>query len=136
MITSTEERKPPMSDIRNVWHALIIDGDRHAAEGVRIALERPGFRVTVCADGDEALRCSGKERFDFIIIDHSMPGMDGLEVARKMRERFPRASIIGMSWADLCDAFLQAGANWFIHKPVTPFKLQQVFGHLCRDELS
>lgn len=134
MITSTEERKPPMSDIRSVWHVLIIDGDHHAAEDVRTALEHPRLRVTVCADGEEALRRSGDELFDFIIIDHGMPGTDGLEVAEKMRERFPRASIIGVSWADLCDAFLQAGANWFIHKPVTPFKLQQVFGHLCRAE--
>lgn len=125
-----------MSGTRTIWHVLIIDDDLYAAEGMRAALENPGFLVTVCADGEEALRRSEKERFDFIITDDDMPGMTGLEIARKMRDRFPRASIIGMSRADLCDAFLHSGANWFIHKPVTPSKLQEVFGHLRRDELS
>jgi CheY-like chemotaxis protein len=125
-----------MSGTRTNWHVLIIDDDLYAAEGIRTTLENFGLLVTVCGNGEEALRRSEKERFDFIITDHDMPGMKGLEVARKMRERFPRASIIGMSRSDRCDAFLFAGANWFIHKPVTLSKLQQVFGHLRRDERS
>lgn len=122
-----------MGVARNIWHVLIIEDDPSASEGMQAALESLGFIVTVCADGEEALRRSEKEQYDFIITDHDMPGMKGLEVARKMRDRFPRASIIGMSRSDLCDAFLHAGANWFIHKPVTPIKLQQVFGHMRRD---
>lgn len=135
-LLSTEEQKTLKSGIRNIWRVLIIDDDLYAAEEMRAALESPGILVTICGDGVEALRRSEKVRFDFILTDHDLPGMNGLEVAQHMRDRFPRASIIGMSSSDLCDEFLHAGANWFIHKPVTPSKLQQVFGHLRRDERS
>jgi CheY-like chemotaxis protein len=111
-------------------NVLLIDDDLHSAGAVRSALENLGFQVTACANGEESLRCSVDRVFDYIIIDHDMPGMNGLEVARRMRQLFPRAYLIGMSGSDLCDKFLFAGANWFIHKPVTPRKLQPIFGSL------
>lgn len=115
-------------------NVLLIDDDIHATEFVRSALESQGFQVTVCANGDEALRCSVDRVFDFIITDHDMPGMNGLEVTRRMRQLFPRAYLIGMSGSDLCDKFLFAGANWFIHKPVTLNKLLHIFGGVRRTD--
>lgn len=107
---------------------LLIDDDPHAAGAVRAVLESLGHLVTVCADSEEALRCSVGRVFDCIITDLDMPGMNGLEAAKRMRQQFPAAYLIAVSSADLCDAFLFAGANWFIHKPVTPSKLQPIFG--------
>ncbi len=114
-----------MNERKNV---LLIEDDLAAAGAVQSVLESMGFQVTLCPDGEEALRCSVDRVFDYIITDHDMPGMNGLEVARKMRQRFPRAYLIGISGSDLCDAFLFAGANWFIHKPVTLNKLRPIFG--------
>lgn len=115
-------------------NVLLIDDDIHAAGSVRSILESLGFQVKVCENGDEALQCSMDMVFDYIITDHDMPGMNGLEVTRKMRQRFPRAYLIGMSGSDKCDAFLFAGANWYIHKPVTLNKLRPIFGSLSRTD--
>ena len=120
-------------NIRN--NVLLIDDDIHAAGSVRSVLESLGFKVTTCSNGEEALRCSADRVFDYIITDHDMPGMNGLEVAQRMRQRFPRAYLIGMSGSDKCDAFLFAGANWFIHKPVTLNKLRPIFGGLSRTDV-
>lgn len=112
---------------RNV---LIIDDDCLAEKGVLEGLENMGYHVTVCASGEDAQRYQGNGKFDFIIIDNEMSGRKGTEATRAMRQRHPRAFIIGVSGADMCDAFLFAGANWFIHKPVTPLKLKRIFRDL------
>jgi CheY-like chemotaxis protein len=121
-----------MPERKNV---LLIDDDIHAAGSMRSVLESLGFKVTTCSNGEEALQCAADKAFDYIITDHDMPGMNGLEVAKRMRQRFPRAYLIGMSGSDLCDAFLFAGANWFIHKPVTLNKLRPIFGSLSRTDV-
>lgn len=115
-------------------NVLLIDNDSQAAGAVRTVLESLGFRVTICVDGEDALRCSVDRVFDYIITDHDMPGMNGLKVARQMRQRFPRAYLIGVSGSDKCDAFLFAGANWYIQKPVTLNKLRTIFGSLRKTD--
>lgn len=116
-----------MKEKKNV---LLIDDDPQAAAIMRTDLESLGFSVTVCSDGEAALRISENRAFDSVIIDYSMPGMNGVEVAKRMRNLFPRAYVIGISAGDRCDAFLFAGANWFIHKPVTLNKLRPILGSL------
>lgn len=117
---------------RTTWNVLIIDDDPFVVESTQLLLQDMGFQVSVCSSGNEALQLAEGQQFDFILADYEMPGMDGLKVSRHMRERFPRASIIGISGTDTCDDFLRAGANWFIHKPLTPDKLKQIFGNLRR----
>lgn len=113
---------------------LLIYDEPHAAGAVQAVLEALGFQVTVCANGEDALLCSAGRMFTYIIADHDMPGMKGPEAVKRMRRRFPGAYLIGVSGSDLCDALLFAGANWFIHKPVTPRKLQPIFGGLRRTD--
>jgi CheY-like chemotaxis protein len=57
-----------------------------------------------------------KREFDYIITDYNMPGMDGIELTRRLSELFSRAIIIGISGEDQGMAFLEAGANGFLAK--------------------
>lgn len=76
---------------------LVIDDDRAVGTAIRIALEREGFEVTVVADGRAGLEAAKSGNFDLLIVDVFMPGMDGLETMRLVREHRPEMPIVVMS---------------------------------------
>jgi DNA-binding response OmpR family regulator len=76
---------------------LIIDDDRAVGQSIQIALERAGFEVTVLGDGRAGLEAAKSGDFDLLIVDIFMPGMDGLETMRLVREHKPRMPIVVMS---------------------------------------
>ncbi len=80
-------------------------------------LRAEGFQVRECGDGASALAASEKGDFHFIITDYRMPNMNGADLARRLRGRFPASVIIGVSWEDRRKDFLAAGANFFLQKP-------------------
>ena len=64
---------------------LIIEDDRDIAALVRLHLDDLGLESRVCHDGAEGWRCYRQGRFDVVILDLMLPGMDGLEVCRRIR---------------------------------------------------
>lgn len=103
---------------------LVIDDDREVGSILRYALGSFGFEVVTCENAAEALLFLMRERFDYIITDYQMPGMDGLELTRRLRRLVePLTVIIGMSGLDLDGEFLRAGANDFFRKPFPPYDL-------------
>ncbi len=58
------------------------------------ALERAGYEVVSCADGDEAISALARGPFDVLLTDIVMPGADGIEVARECAARSPRTRIM------------------------------------------
>lgn len=68
-------------------HILIADDDRELAEAVGWYLEAEGMRVTVAADGNEALQAFAKDAPQAAVLDLMMPGGDGCEVIRELREK-------------------------------------------------
>ena len=90
-------------------------------------LEGRGHRVTVACDGRVALDEAGQFGFDVILMDVQMPGMDGLEATRMLRERGVRTPIIAMTAHAMQgdrDKCLRAGMNGYVSKPIQP---EQVF---------
>jgi two-component system cell cycle sensor histidine kinase/response regulator CckA len=78
---------------------LLIDDDaavRHVAQGM---LERLGYQVLAAGDGSEALARHAAEsrRIRLVLVDFSMPGMDGVEVLRELRRRDPEVRVVLMS---------------------------------------
>ena len=64
---------------------LVVDDDAAIAASLRRALLYEGYAVTVAADGDAALHRAQSDSPDLVILDVMLPGMDGLEVCRRLR---------------------------------------------------
>jgi two-component system OmpR family response regulator len=102
---------------------LIVDDEKQIRDILHYALVSYGLLVTTCENAPEALLRSLFDDFHFIITDYDMPGMNGIELVRRLRERHPLAVIIGMSGTDKGLEFLSAGANDFLQKPFIPYRL-------------
>jgi two-component system response regulator MtrA len=76
-----------------------------------------GFQVCECGDGASALDAAEIGDFHVIITDYHMPNMNGADVTRRLRSRFPASVIIGVSLDDMRKVFLSAGADAFLQKP-------------------
>jgi DNA-binding response OmpR family regulator len=98
---------------------LVIDDTLLIRECLCYALEADGFEVFDCEDGLSALGAAAEKDFHIIITDYRMPNMNGVEVTKHLRLRFPAAIIIGVSSDDKRADFLAAGADAFLLKPYT-----------------
>lgn len=107
---------------------LIIDDEENIRETMRYALETTGCEVVSAADGPEGLeRFRTGEGWDLVLLDQRMPGLEGLEVLRRIRERDPEARIVMVTaygTIELAVDALKAGAVDFLRKPFTPSVLR------------
>ncbi len=77
---------------------LVIDDEKMTLKMLQMALEAYGHRVEVAASGEEGLRKFDEARFDVVITDMVMPGVDGNGVVRRIRKsRYGRTPVIGIS---------------------------------------
>ena len=67
-------------------HILIVDDEPSITDFVSYNLRKEGYRVAVASTGDQALALAGAEEFDLVVLDVMLPGMDGYEVCRRLRE--------------------------------------------------
>src|SRR5262249_61329546 len=73
---------------------LVVDDEPTIGEVVPAYLERAGYETRVAADGHAALAAVAERSPDLIVLDLMLPGLDGLEVMRRVRERRDRTSAI------------------------------------------
>ena len=108
---------------------LVADDDRTSRLLVRASLEKLGHDADLVADGEEAWGRYRSAGADVLITDRVMPGMDGLELCRRIRAE-PVGSytyiVLMTGLADRTDvlAAMEAGADDYLTKPVDPFDLQ------------
>ncbi|MEV0097177.1 response regulator transcription factor [Streptomyces sp. NPDC050738] len=104
---------------------LVVDDDPTVAEVVTGYLERAGHLVDRAADGPEALRCAAERWPDLVVLDLMLPGMDGLEVCRELRDRGPVPVIMLTARGDEDDRILglEIGADDYVTKPFSPREL-------------
>jgi two-component system response regulator MprA len=99
---------------------LVVDDDPALARTLRVALGLEGYEVECAVDGAEALQRLGAARFDAVVLDVSMPRLDGLAVCRRMRERRDRTPVLMLTARDAIDdrvSGLDAGADDYLVKP-------------------
>jgi len=104
---------------------LVVDDDRKTVEFVKLYLKRDGYRVLTAYDGVEALRLARENRPDLIVLDLMLPGLDGIEVCRVLREESDVPVI--MLTARTADedklTGLGVGADDYVTKPFSPREL-------------
>ncbi len=112
--------------------ALVIDDNQLIVELLRAVLELDGYTVVTAGDGEQALRQWETEQPDIVLLDIGLPGMDGYEVCRRLRQRDPlHATPIVMLTARVSQADerrgLDLGADDYMTKP---FDQRQLTGRL------
>ena len=114
-----------------VMDILVVDDERAVRESLRRALELEGYVVELASDGEEALRRLALEPIpDAVVLDILMPGIDGLEVCRRLRSDandVPVLMLTARSEVDSRVAGLDAGADDYLPKP---FALAELLARL------
>ena len=97
----------------------------HTTELVRMYLARDGHRVVAAADGLEGLQAAARVRPDLVVLDLMLPGLDGTQVCRKLRESSDVPVIMLTARVDEADrlAGLDLGADDYVTKPFSPREL-------------
>ena len=112
-----------MAETTRTAHILVCDDDPNSREIVQTFLESRGYSVLTAANGEAALAAVQGQRPDLILLDVMMPGMDGWEVARTLKDHADYADIrvvMMTARSDFSDKQkgLQAGADDYLVKPI------------------
>jgi CheY-like chemotaxis protein len=119
---------------------LIVDDDKNQLIIIRHILERGGFHVIEALNGDEALEAARSHRPDVMLIDIWMPGINGIDVIKTLREDEDVASIrvIAMSatssHAEASESVRQSGADAYMLKPFKRQALLELIEAQLADE--
>ena len=105
---------------------LIVDDDQKLLNMLRRTLVYEGFNVVTASDGREALSEIGRQRPDVIILDWLMPGLDGIEVTKRLRAVNDETMILMLTARDAIEdrvEGLDSGADDYLVKPFAPAEL-------------
>jgi two-component system response regulator MprA len=110
---------------------LVVDDERAVRDSLRRALELQGYEVELASDGTEALeRLAANGQPDAVVLDILMPGMDGLEVCRQIRQRGNGVPVLMLTARDAVGdrvEGLDAGADDYV---VKPFALEELLARI------
>jgi len=122
-MTSERESAPygiPAEEPQSAGLILIVDDDYSIRRALHMTLYAQGFDITEACSGTEALSLARAVRFDAVLLDINMPGKDGVNVCRDLRQLFPRLAILMLSVRSTQDdqvGALDAGADDYVVKP-------------------
>jgi DNA-binding response OmpR family regulator len=105
---------------------LVVDDDPTVSDVVRRYLERAGYDVRLAGDGPSALASFARDRPDLVVLDLMLPGIDGLEVCRRLRTTADGVPIVMLTaLGEESDRVLglQLGADDYVTKPFSPREL-------------
>ncbi len=104
-----------------MMRVLVVEDEHHLAEGLRFNIEAEGFEVSVRETGEEALAdFAAGERYDLLVLDVMLPGIDGFEVIRSLREQrhfLPTLMLTARGRAEDVVKGIAAGADDYLAKP-------------------
>ena len=105
---------------------LIVEDEDSIRKFIRINLDRAGYNVFEASSGEEGLKIAEKERIDIVVLDLMLPGIDGFEVCKALRQGYPNLGII-MLTAKSQDVDkimgLEYGTDDYMTKPFNPTEL-------------
>ena len=99
---------------------LVIEDEHRIAQALKEGLEQESYAVDVCHDGEDGYNTASADEYDLIILDVMLPGMDGIEVCRKLRAEGNHTPILMLTAKDQNHDIvhgLDAGADDYLPKP-------------------
>ncbi len=105
---------------------LLVEDEEAIRKFVKINLEREGYMVFEAGTGEDGIEVARKERPEIVVLDIMLPGIDGFEVCKVLREEFPELGIIMLTAkAEDYDKImgLQYGTDDYLTKPFNPTEL-------------
>jgi DNA-binding NtrC family response regulator len=128
--------KTPQGGLR----ILFADDEAHLRDLMQMELPRLGHEVTVCPDGQAAIRALEKGTYDAALLDLRMPGLTGIEVLGKIRQLSPETQVIiltGQATVDTAVQALRLGAFDYLTKPCKWAELEVILNRVAeRRELA
>jgi len=110
-------------------HVLVIDDDAVVGRSFDRVLSDKGYEVDTALNGEEGLKDIESQDYDVIFTDIKMPGMDGLEVAERIKARCPWTPVVVITGYGTEENEARAhvlGVNGFVRKPLTPEMIESV----------
>jgi DNA-binding NtrC family response regulator len=100
---------------------MVIDDEKIVGDMAKLSLEQEGYAVETFLNAEPALQRLREERFDVVVTDYKMKGIDGMEVLRTVRDRYPATQVIMITAFANLDAAIEAlrrDVHDFFPKPV------------------
>ena len=110
-------------------HVLVIDDDAVVGRSFDRVLSNKGYDVDTALNGEQGLKDIESQDYDVIFTDIKMPGMDGLEVAERIKARCPWTPVVVITGYGTEENEARAhvlGVNGFVRKPLTPEMIESV----------
>ena len=108
---------------------LVIDDDAVVGRSFDRVLTGKGYEVNTAATGEEALKDLESREYDVVFTDIKMPGMDGIEVAERIKEKCPWTPVVVITGYGTEENEARAsvlGVNGFVRKPLTPEMIENI----------
>lgn len=121
-----------------MYRILVVDDEKIEREGIKYLLAEDKEEKTIfeASDGKQALNILGKEEIDILLTDIKMPHMDGLELTRRAREKYPDLKIIifsGYGDFSFAQEAIHYGVTDYILKPVDPEQFEETMAKVEQD---
>lgn len=112
-------RSEAMEERSRLKRILIVEDERPLAEAIAFNLEKEGYRVDIALDGETGWRMCEEKGYDLVILDLMLPGMDGMEICRRLRQgRSVPVIILTAKDSDVDKILgLEMGADDYVTKP-------------------
>lgn len=106
---------------------LVVDDEETVCRSIRQALVREGYDIDVALSGEEALKMEDKKKYDVILVDLMMPGLNGMDLLKSLKAMSPSVPVVMITGYPTMKTTLQAmqfGAFEFLPKPFLPNDLR------------
>jgi len=130
-----DPKRPSESESQNDYLVLVVDDSIDNLTMISLELQQSGYRVATATDGEEALKVAAMIKPDCIIMDLAMPGVDGLESTRQIRQDLslkdiPVIALTAFSTDGFRRAAHETGFDGYLTKPVEFERLHDLIGRL------
>ena len=124
--------------MRNIPQVLVIDDDEVVGRSFERVLTEKGYEVDMALSGEQGLKDMDTTDYDVVFTDIRMPGMDGIEVAERIKAKCPWTPVVVITGFGTEENEARAsvlGVNGFVRKPLTPEMIESVTLKALEEEI-